>query len=488
MRHLHWLSPALIFCAATTCGSASAQMDWRAVHALEAGGARVSALAVDLSNDAVIAQLNPEQRLTPASTTKIVVAAAALNTWTADKMFQTQVYATAPMYAGQLNGDLILRGGGDPSLTNEALWVMASQLKGAGLKAVSGQLVVLPSPFPGQGCETEDRCEALEHSATAYNAPISSTGVDYGNWCVDVRAKVPGAPALISGCSTTQLPITVQGTIETTAADRDRTFWVERVTVNGVDALRVGGTIPAGDGQRVFRAMSNADVGTGLLLKETLHEIGIEVAGVVSVRNTTLPPGSYALGQAEGLAVKEQLGRMLRFSNNYIADTLTLTMASETRRQPVPTLAEAAQTLSQFVATTHRRKSPGYTPPVLRSGSGLTPENELSAEDLVDVLSYEYRDTRNFGPFYGGFVVPRQAPFTFLKNGSAAWMDRVALKPGTMDDPHSVCSIAGYMRKKDGGWMAFAVLINGGTRIKHVPLYKSMEAIRADVDQILSRY
>ncbi|MFX6048571.1 D-alanyl-D-alanine carboxypeptidase, partial [Acinetobacter baumannii] len=89
-------------------------------------------------NDSVIAQLNPEQRLTLASTTKIVVAAAALNIWAADRMFQTQVYATAPLDAGQVNGDLILRGGGDPSLTNEALWVMASQLKGAGLKAVSG--------------------------------------------------------------------------------------------------------------------------------------------------------------------------------------------------------------------------------------------------------------------------------------------------------------------------------------------------------------
>ena len=88
----------------------------------------------------------------------------------------------------------------------------------------------------------------------------------------------------------------------------------------------------------------------------------------------------------------------------------------------------------------------------------------------------------------GGLVVPRQAPFAFLRMGSAAWLDRVALKTGTMDDPHSVCGVAGYLRKKDGGWIAFTTIVNGGPRMKHVPLYKAMEAIRNDVDALLARY
>ena len=97
------------------------------------------------------------------------------------------------------------------------------------------------------------------------------------------------------------------------------------------------------------------------------------------------------------------------------------------------------------------------------SGSGLTPENELSANDLVRLLAYEYHDTRNFGSFYGGLVVPRQSPFIFLRNGSAGWQDRIALKTGTMDDPHSVCGMAGFLRKRDGGWITFAIIVNGGS-------------------------
>jgi D-alanyl-D-alanine carboxypeptidase/D-alanyl-D-alanine-endopeptidase (penicillin-binding protein 4) len=85
-------------------------------------------------------------------------------------------------------------------------------------------------------------------------------------------------------------------------------------------------------------------------------------------------------------------------------------------------------------------------------------------------------------------VVPRDAPFQFLRTGTPAWLDRVALKTGTMDTPHSVCGIAGYLRKKNGGWIAFAALVNGGPGLVHVPLFRAIAAARGDVEEILERY
>ena len=84
--------------------------------------------------------------------------------------------------------------------------------------------------------------------------------------------------------------------------------------------------------------------------------------------------------------------------------------------------------------------------------------------------------------------MPRQAPFGFLRQGGEAWLDRVTLKTGTMDEPHSVCGIAGYLRKKNGGWIAFAVIVNGSTTTRHIPLYKAMEASRTDLESLLARY
>jgi D-alanyl-D-alanine carboxypeptidase/D-alanyl-D-alanine-endopeptidase (penicillin-binding protein 4) len=51
-----------------------------------------------------------------------------------------------------------------------------------------------------------------------------------------------------------------------------------------------------------------------------------------------------------------------------------------------------------------------------------------------------------------------------------------------------VCGIAGYVRKKSGGWIAFAVIVNGSTTTRHIPLYKAMAASRADLETLLARY
>lgn len=479
------LAGAFIF----SCCFAAQAADWAALRKLQAGGAVISAQAVDLDNGAIIEQFNPAERLTPASLTKLVTAAASLDTWTADKMFQTRLLGAGPFKDGQINGDLILQNGGDSTFDHLALWSLAAQLKGTGVTTINGRLLVDTAPFGPLGCETKDRCDALQLGTTAYNAPLSAVAVDYGNWCVDIRPTGIGSPAVVSTCGTAQAPIPVQGTIRTVGPSSKPTFWVERKSQPDGEVLRVGGDVPLGGNVNLFRAMGDPALGTGLMLREVLREIGVTVTGSVDVVHTAPPINAYPLATNEGLSLKEQLGRMLRFSNNYVADMLTLNLAAVQRAQAPAQLSDAGRALSDYVLRIKTAGKTGkLTPPVIYSGSGLTPENTLSAEDLTAVLSAQYHNSRNFPAYYGSLVVPRQAPFAFLRIGSADWLDRVALKPGTMDDPHSVCGIAGYLRKKNGGWMAFAAIVNGGERMRHVPLYKSMEAIRADVDSLLDRY
>lgn len=484
-----WARIARLAGLAAAALSLSAQAQWDALGALERSGARVTASAVDLGSGTTLQALNADTRLTPASLTKLVVAAAALDTWTADKTFQTRLLGTGELRNGVIGGDLILNGLGDATLDHQALWLLAVQLKAAGISGIDGGVVVNTSPFGELGCETADRCDAMKRSGAAYNAPIAAIGVDYGNWCVDVRAAEVGQPAVVVGCSVAQLPIPVQGSIRTVRSNGRSTLWVDRTTTPQGDVIRVGGDIAAGNGQSLYRAMSDPALGTGLLLAETLREIGIRVGGAVSVSHAAVPASAYLMSAADGLSLKEQLGRMLRFSNNYIADVLTLNIAAVTSGKAPASLADAGKALSAFVARAPRgrRAGAGSAPPLF-SGSGLTPENEISADELTGLLAGQYYNTRNFPAYYGGLVVPRQAPFAFLRQGSAAWLDRVALKTGTMDDPHSVCGVAGYLRKKDGGWIAFTSIVNGGPRLKHVPLYKAMEAIRSDIDDLLARY
>ncbi len=481
---------SLLLCAAAALAALPAHAQWRALQALASRGALVTAAAIDLDDGHVIEQLDASRRLTPASLTKLTTAALALQTWPAGKMFETRLLANAPIVRGRLTGDLILQGAGDPSLDDESLWQLAAQVRGAGVAVVSGDLFVDPAPFGVVACEAQDRCHALESSDSAYNAPLASVGVDFGNWCVVVRPTAPGAAALVRGCGVTHLPIAVQGAIRTVARGGRQTLWIERRTgPDGDDELQVGGDVPMGDDQTVYRSMSNPLIGVGLLLKETLRELGVDVAGSVVVRAGQPPGGSYELGDVEGLSLQEQLGRMLRFSNNYIADVLTMDMAASVDDHPPQALASAGRLLSDFVERVEARDRPATrVPPPLYSGSGLTTDNRLSANDLVRLLAYQYHDARRFPAFYGGLVVPRDAPFVFLRQGDEAWLDRVALKTGTLDDPRSVCGIAGYLRKRNGGWIAFAAIVNGGPAWKHVPLFQAIAAERADIQSLLDRY
>jgi D-alanyl-D-alanine carboxypeptidase/D-alanyl-D-alanine-endopeptidase (penicillin-binding protein 4) len=472
------------------CLSVPAHADWRALEALEREGAIVSALALDLDSGAVLQQLNPDRRLTPASLTKLAVAAATLNRWSGDKSFATRLLAHGTLHSGELAGDVIFDGEGDPTLEYHTLLALAVQAAGAGVTSVRGRVIVNLAPFAEVGCETHDRCGALARSDTAFNAPLSAVGIDYGNWCVSVQPSIAGAAAVVRGCGVARLPIPVEGSISTSAAQSKKTFWVERATNAGVDVLRVGGQMPLGaPRERVYRAMSNPAMGVGLLLRESLREVGVSAPGDVIITQGTLPSGVFPLAQTEGLVLREQLGRMLRFSNNYIADVLTFDLAADMTGRSPTGLADASKGLSEFVQRALRAQSrTRVSAPLLLSGSGLTPENELSAHDLVALLAFQYHDSRHFPAFYGGLTVPRQAPFGFLRQGSEAWLDRVALKTGTMDEPHTVCGIAGYLRKKSGGWVAFAVIVNGSAAARHIPLYKSMEASRTDLETLLARY
>ncbi|HEY4342477.1 MAG TPA: D-alanyl-D-alanine carboxypeptidase/D-alanyl-D-alanine-endopeptidase [Steroidobacteraceae bacterium] len=471
--------------AAVSAASTPEHAQWPALVQLERSGAQVSAAAIDLDNNHVLDELHASTHLTPASLTKLVTAAAVLNQWPPDKVFHTRLLTTGAIVAGELRADLMLQGAGDPSLDDQSFWNLATQLRGAGVTRVRGRLIAVPAPFGAVACETQDRCDAKQHSDRSYNAPLGALGVDFGNWCILVRPGLPGSAATVQGCAVNQLPIAVAGVIRTVAATARQSFWVERITDANGDHLRVGGDIPAGPVQQLYRAMADPVRGAGLLFKEMLRELGVTVTGEVVAGAEAPPATAHALADVEGLPLGEQLGRMLRFSNNYIADVLTLDLAAEASGTAPGQLSTAATVLTDFVA---RLETPAAPAPLLHSGSGLTPENLLSANDLVTVLAHAYRETRRFPTYYGGLVVPRDAPFGFLREGKDAWLDRVALKTGSMDVPHSVLGIAGYLRKREGGWIAFAAIVNGGAARAHIPLREALQAARADVEDLLARY
>jgi D-alanyl-D-alanine carboxypeptidase/D-alanyl-D-alanine-endopeptidase (penicillin-binding protein 4) len=447
-------------------------------------GGRVTALVWDLETDRAIAELQPDQRLTPASLSKLIIAAAALDTWPPDKSFATQLLSAAPPRDGVIDGALVLRGSGDATLDETTLWALAAQLRSAGVTRIAGSVLVERTPFGELGCDTIDRCRSLRRSARAYNAAPSAIGVNYGSWCIAVRAPPGANSALVGGCATGDLPIALDGRVE--VRNNGAPLRVERNTESLEDRISVSGSIAPGTERQIHRAMSDPAAGAGAILRTILLQIGIRVDGPVET-TITASTAAHPLARVEGLPLQEQLGRMLRYSNNYIADVLTMGVALQQRRSAPRSLGDASQVLGTLVRSANATPAPAGDLPVLESGSGLTPANRLSARDLVQVLRRQYHDARHFPVFYGALVVPRDAPFAYLKAGNADWLDRVALKTGSLTEPVSVNGIAGYLRNRRGGFAAFAIIVNGGS-LRQIGHDRSLRAARSDLESLLAAY
>lgn len=122
--------------ALAACGLPLANL---ALHVSEADAVRPAA--------APIATLNAEQPFVLASTAKLVTSLAALDLLGANWRWRTLAFATGPVHRQRLLGDLMIVGGGDPSLSVEELRRWLSGVHAAGLHEIGGDLIVDHSAF-----------------------------------------------------------------------------------------------------------------------------------------------------------------------------------------------------------------------------------------------------------------------------------------------------------------------------------------------------
>jgi D-alanyl-D-alanine carboxypeptidase/D-alanyl-D-alanine-endopeptidase (penicillin-binding protein 4) len=83
----------------------------------------------------------------PASVMKLVTTFAALDLLGPDYRWKTEAYLGGPLVDGELHGDLILKGYGDPKITVEQWQAFIAQLRAKGLAAVDGDLALDRSRF-----------------------------------------------------------------------------------------------------------------------------------------------------------------------------------------------------------------------------------------------------------------------------------------------------------------------------------------------------
>ena len=457
------------------CASTSLFADFNRLGQLQSKGFSISAearlLDADAGANALLGSITPDRQLSPASVTKAYLSAAALNRFGPQHRFTSQLVSSASIENGVLRGDLVFEGGGDPGLTTENLWRLVQRLHLAGVREVEGALVVSQWRFGSVDCITTDRCNALTRVANAYSAPLSSAGVNFGSWCVNVApATNAGEPAQVGLCDS-------QTSLITRPANSGTEISAERITDERGDVMRLTGQISTNATARdVYRGAGDAAETTAQVLMGMLNQAGIQVREAWRVSSSQPPSSAQRLAAVDSQPLQELLLRIMNYSNNYMADVLALDLVETPQAQ----LRQAGQAIE-----TYAHSLPGHGPLTLYSGSGLTTENRTSAQGVNVMLEDMFRQSSLFPSFVAAFQSPANGVMRFIRRGSSTFQNNVMIKTGTLNQPFAVRAAAGYFRTAQGRWGVFSVMVNGNGSTPYLSWTEVLDPLSQDLEAMM---
>jgi len=412
-------------------------------------GARVAALVIDRDSGATLFSRNPDRSLVPASNQKVLTAVAALHAFGPTYRFVTELLADAAPDADGAVQTLYVRGGGDPAITSEDLWRLASDLRRAGLGRVRGDLVLDDSAFDHQRWHPSWG----KTSSRAYHAPVGGLTVNYGAFAVviepgsaagqGVRARVdPAVPFLhLVNRARTGPPRT------------RRSLQVDRTPGSQFEQVIVSGAVPADASSETFqRSVLDPAAYAGAVLRMQLEAVGIRIDG--QTREGAAAAAATPLLAFEGKPLAEVVRRFLKYSNNSIGEALVKQLGARESGGPGG-WRDGMQALRSELA--------GIGIPidqlVLVDGSGLSYENRATPRALVETLRRGAESFR-FGPEFVA-ALPIAAADGTLEDRAEAALGRVRAKTGLLTQ---VTGLTGMAELESGHVVYFSVLVNGFRR------------------------
>ncbi|MEV1143356.1 D-alanyl-D-alanine carboxypeptidase/D-alanyl-D-alanine-endopeptidase [Micromonospora sp. NPDC049799] len=418
-------------------------------------GAQAAVVVRDVASGATLYDRNGDRRLIPASNTKLLTSAAALELLGPGHRFRTDVHTSGTRRAGVVAGDLHLRGGGDPTMLAADYDALAAEVAARGVRVVTGDLVADDTRYddtrlgPDWTWDDEPYYYAAQVSALTV-AP--DTDYDAGTVIVGAApAATPGAPPVV-----TTTPATGYVRIDNravTVADGETTISIERahgsntVVVTGQIAV---GDAPASDWVTVWEPTGYAaDV-----FRSALRRHGVRVLGRTVLGRPT-PAGATEVARHDSMTLAELMVPFLKLSNNGHAEVLTKEIGR--------VLAGSGTWPAGVAAITGYVTGAGMDPATYRQrdGSGLSRRNLVPAGEVVDLLT-AVRAEPWFDTWYA--ALPIAGDPDRLEGGTLRSRMRgtpaegnVHAKTGSLT---GVSALSGYVTDADGRLLAFSVLLN----------------------------
>ncbi len=397
---------------------------------------------------------NEDRAMNPASTMKLVTTLAALELLGPAYTWETEVYANGALRGGVLDGDLVIRGGGDPKLTLENFWLLLKDLRARGLSDIRGDLIVDRSLF---ALEDSDPGQFDNRPTRPYNVPPDALLLNFKSVRLQFLPDEQNGKVTI-----TSMPDLPQITIvnQLSLGKGSCQYWPENPQADAEKAQLVfQGKFPKGCGEKSKNfSLLTPNEYLQAVFEQTWGELGGAFAG--KVRDGTVPASARLLSRWQSPPVSEVIRDINKWSNNVMARQLFLTLGLGAGASP-------ATTASADFAVRGWLQQAGLNVPelVLENGSGLSREERISARNLARILERGW-DSPLMPEYLASLPIPAidGTLRRRLKGSEAA--GKAHLKSGYLE---GVRAIAGYLQDSRGRWLILVCIVNHKNAVRTQP-------------------
>jgi D-alanyl-D-alanine carboxypeptidase/D-alanyl-D-alanine-endopeptidase (penicillin-binding protein 4) len=383
--------------------------------------------------------------MNPASAMKLVTTLAGLELLGPSFVWRTEAWLDGSLTGDVLEGNLVLKGYGDPKLTLEDFWLFLRDLRARGLREIRGDLIADRTLF---GVEEIDPGQFDNDPTRPYNVGPDALLVNYKAVRLQfIPDESTGGVRIIATPELPHISIVNQLTLGPAPCD----VWPERPTADLMQSrLTFSGVFPFGCGekQRSFSLLTRNQY-----LSSLFTQVWRELGGVFqgNVRDGTVSERARLLSTWDSAPLAEAIRHINKFSNNVMARHLYLTLSLASANPPVTT-DNAARSVRTWLLRNHL----DFPELNLDNGSGLSRTGRISARHLADLLAYAWRSP--YMPEYvSSLPVPGVDGTLRRRLGDSAAAGHGHIKTGYLE---GVRAIAGYITDERGRVFIVVSLIN----------------------------
>ena len=397
----------------------------------------LSIFVQDLDSGDVILSWNDQVARNPGSTIKLLTTMVALDILGPAYTWNTDVFVMGDVENGRLEGDLLLKGYGDPFLVTERVWQLLRQIRQMGIREINGDLHIDDSYFylPDYDPAAFDR-QPLRAYNVAPNALLMNFKVvrywfepehdtDSVRVWLDPPLKNLGIENELSltagSCRGYQRGITISAN-------------------EAIDRMTFSGKFPSGCEIYAMdrTALSHNEFVYGLFMS-LWRESGGEFFG--GWKNVVAPEDLEPAMSFPSLPLADVITRINKYSNNVMARQLLFTLSSEVLGAP-GTEEGGREVITNWIADAGLNLD-GL---ILENGAGLSREVRMTAAGMGKLLEFGWRQP--YMPEFASSLALAGKDGTLRRRFDDASLDGIAhLKTGSLDD---VVAIAGYLHARSG--------------------------------------